>query len=66
MSEYVYVVTSLEMGWDCVCGVYQTNDGALRYIFEDDHEDQTEEQLQKRYDDSENDNLIIHSKRLKP
>lgn len=64
MSEYVYVVTSLEMGWDCVCGVYRTNEDALRYIFDDWGEEYTEEQLQERYDNSERDTLIIHDKRL--
>lgn len=23
--KYVWVVTSVEMGWDCVCGVYDAN-----------------------------------------
>lgn len=36
MTEYVYVVTSLEMGWDCVCGVYKTSESAYRSCFEHD------------------------------
>lgn len=29
MSEYVYIVTDSELGWDCVVGVYATYERAL-------------------------------------
>lgn len=64
MTEYVYVVTHLEMGWDCVCGVYKTNEGALRYIFpEPEHALMTEEELEDLYNE-DNQECIIHAKRL--
>lgn len=64
MSEYVYVVTNIEMGWDCVCGVYKTNEGALRHIFPDaEHAEMTEDELEDLYN-NENECCVIHCKRL--
>lgn len=35
--KYVYVVTSTEMGWDCVCGVYENVDDAYRSCYNPDN-----------------------------
>lgn len=65
MTDYVYVVTHLEMGWDCVCGVYKTNLGALRHVFCDpEHREMTEEELETLYEEDDNSCYIIHSNRL--
>lgn len=29
MDQYVYVVTDNELGWDCVVGVYRTEEAAI-------------------------------------
>lgn len=34
--KYVFVVTSVDMGWDCVCGVYENRTDAYRSCFERD------------------------------
>jgi len=31
----VYVVTNVEMGWDCVCGVFSSIKSLAQYFFED-------------------------------
>ena len=66
MAEYVHVVTGLELGWDCVCGVYKTYEGALRYILcEPSHEDLTEDQLGELFESHEGDyGYIIHDETL--
>lgn len=40
-----YVITNVEMGWDCVCGVYETIEGVVGCFEEFDNEyfDQIEE-----------------------
>ena len=64
MTQYVYVVTDIEMGWDCVCGVYKTYEGALRHIFPDpEHQEMTVGELEDLYNDA-NECCIIHEKRL--
>ncbi|QYW06667.1 hypothetical protein uav_136 [Pseudomonas phage UAVern] len=63
MTDYVYVLTHLEMGWDCVCGVYMSLDGALRSIFEDECEGKSTGELEDRYN-NEDTCYIIHKKRL--
>ena len=30
----IYVVTNVEMGWDCVCGVFSTLDKLIKYFME--------------------------------
>lgn len=65
MTQYVHVVTGLELGWDCVCGVYKTYEGALRYIFcEPEHAEMTEAQLTELYEDDSDCQYIIHDKKL--
>lgn len=66
MRQTVYVVTGLELGWDCVCGVYKTYEGALRYILcEPEHKDLTEEQLSELFESREGDySYIIHDETL--
>lgn len=61
MSDYVCIITMPELGWDSIVGAYKTQLGALRHVFEDSCEGQTEEELQARYDNSENDQYVIHS-----
>lgn len=34
MSEYVYVVTGTELGWDCVVGVWRENSENLERLEE--------------------------------
>lgn len=65
MTEYVYVVTHLEMGWDCVCGVYKTYEGALRHVFSDpSHTEMTEEELEDLYNSGNDECYVIHDKKL--
>lgn len=65
MTQYVYVITGLELGWDCVCGVYKTYEGALRYILCDpEHEELTEEQLTELYEADQDCEYIIHHQSL--
>lgn len=64
MKETVYVVTGLELGWDCVCGVYRTFESALRYIFQEpEHKTMTVEELEELYDEGDS-SYIIHDERL--
>lgn len=63
MTEYVHVLTHVEMGWDCVCGVFESLDGALRHVYEDDQEGMTTEELEARFDE-EHSCYVIHTKRL--
>lgn len=64
MTEYVYVVTGLELGWDCVCGVHRTYEGALRYIFQEpEHKEMTEAELEELYEECDS-GYIIHDERL--
>ncbi|ATW58252.1 hypothetical protein CNR37_00045 [Pseudomonas phage ventosus] len=64
MTKSVYVVTGLELGWDCVCGVHESFDGALRSIFEEDCEGKSTDELEDRYN-NEDTGYIIHEKRLR-
>lgn len=34
-EKLVYVLTSTELGWDCVIGVFKSEEGLLAYINED-------------------------------
>ncbi|UOL48454.1 hypothetical protein QGX12_gp031 [Pseudomonas phage Kremar] len=64
MKQTVYVVTGLELGWDCVCGVHRTFESALRYIFNDvEHKDMTVDELEELYDEGDS-SYIIHDERL--
>lgn len=36
----VFVITNPELGWDCVCGVYENRDDAEKYCAERDKVDQ--------------------------
>ena len=31
----IFVLTNVELGWDCVCGVFRTKDDILSYLNED-------------------------------
>jgi hypothetical protein len=63
MREYVYVVTSVEMGWDCVCGVYKTPESAYRSCFHDNEEGLTLEEMEARVEDGDT-SYVVHAKRL--
>lgn len=34
-NKLVYVLTGTELGWDCVIGVFKSEEGLLAYINED-------------------------------
>lgn len=34
-NKLVYVLTDTELGWDCVIGVFKSEEGLLAYINED-------------------------------
>ena len=61
MTEYVYVVTSTEMGWDCVCGVYTDYDKAVLSCFHDDDREFDEKASEVENGDT---SYVIHTKRL--
>lgn len=61
MGDYVYVVTHLEMGWDCVCGVYKDYQKAVLSCFWDD--DRSLEEKAVEIEDGDT-SYIIHTKRL--
>lgn len=61
MKKIVYVVTGLELGWDCVCGVYEQYESAIKSLFDD--EDISIEEMIEQYEDGRLD-YIIHEKYL--
>jgi hypothetical protein len=61
MSDYVYVLTSIEMGWDCVCGVYTNYDDAVRYCMHG--EDIPLAEMAEKIEDGDT-SYVIHTKRL--
>lgn len=61
MSEYVHVVTGLEMGWDCVCGVFTEYDDAVMSCFHDDTLSFAEKIEAVEGGDT---SYVIHTKRL--
>lgn len=61
MANYVYVVTSVEMGWDCICGVYKDYQKAVLSCFWDD--DRSFEEKAAAIEDGDT-SYIIHTKRL--
>lgn len=63
MTDYVYVVTHLEMGWDNVCGVYKTSEGAYRSCFHDNPDGFTLEEMTRQIEDGETE-YVVHHKRL--
>jgi hypothetical protein len=65
MNEYVYVVTNVEMGWDCVCGVYQSEESAYRHCFHDNDDGLTLEEIIEKVDDGDT-SYVISAQRLKP
>ncbi len=60
---YVYVVTSVEMGWDCVCGVYTDYKSAVLSCFFDEDLERPYEELMDEVEDGET-SYIIHQKQL--
>jgi hypothetical protein len=63
-SKYVQVVTHVEMGWDCVCGVFETYEGALRHIYsEPEHANMSFQELADMFEDDDT-CYIIHEKRM--
>jgi hypothetical protein len=62
--KYVYVVTSVEMGWDCVCGVYENLDDAYQSCFHDNPLNLSLEQMEEMVEDGDT-NYVVHTKKLK-
>ena len=48
-GKNIYVLTNVEMGWDCVCGVYLANseDEVIEYLG-DDYNEEVDVLTQKR------------------
>lgn len=65
MSEYVYVVTSTEMGWDCVCGVYESQESAYRRCFHSNEDGLSLEEMMEQVDDGDTP-YVITAQRLQP
>lgn len=63
MTKFVYVVTGLELGWDCVCGVYSDYERALVSIFYDNEDGLTVDEMEEQYDAGDT-GYIIHTKRM--
>ena len=64
-EQYVYVVTSTEMGWDCVCGVYDSEESAVRHCFHDNPDGLTLEEMDALVSDGET-SYVISCKKVKP
>lgn len=60
MSSYVYVVTSTEMGWDCVCGVYKDYQKAVESCYWGD--DLSFEEKEAEIDNGDTPYVIHHKK----
>lgn len=63
MTEYVYVITHLEMGWDNVCGVYRDYEKAVRSCFHDNPDNLSLDEMTEQVEDGEL-QYVIHTKRL--
>lgn len=61
-KQTVYVLTHLEMGWDCVCGAYKSYEGALRHIY-NDHQEKTFEELVDMWDDDDGESMYVITER---
>jgi hypothetical protein len=61
----VYVVTSTEMGWDCVCGVFLSEESAVRSCFHDNPDNLTLEDMAYMVDDGDT-SYVITYKVVKP
>jgi len=59
----VYVVTHVEMGWDCVCGVYTSEGAAIRSCFADNEGDLSYEQMESLVNDGDT-SYVVHYKTL--
>jgi hypothetical protein len=62
--KYVYVVTSVELGWDCVCGVYENVEDAYRSCFDGNPLNLSLEQMETMVEDGDT-NYVVHAKKLK-
>lgn len=51
--KYVYVVTSTEMGWDCVCGVYEKEEDAYSRCYPYNPHNLNHKQIKALVDDGE-------------
>jgi hypothetical protein len=61
MAQFVYVVTHLEMGWDCVCGVYTDYRKAVESCYWDDERAFEEKEREVENGDT---CYVIHHKKL--
>ena len=66
MSKTVYVVTSTDLGWDCVCGVYATYELAEKACKPSEEEYNEDPEWYDKHLNSEGmfDDYIIHVKKL--
>lgn len=66
MVDYVYVVTDVELGWDCVCGVYLTEEEAEDSCKPDQEEYEADKEWWDKRLNSQGmyDTRIIHTKKL--
>lgn len=58
----VYVVTNVEMGWDCVCGVYEKLDDAYRSCFSYNPLNLTLDQMEAMVEDGDT-SYVVHAKK---
>lgn len=63
MTKYVHVVTNLEMGWDNVCGVYESEESAYRSCFHDNPDNLSLDEMQALVEDGDT-QYVVHTKRL--
>lgn len=59
----VYVVTNVEMGWDCVCGVYTDKVDAIRRCFGDNEADLSYEEMESLINNCDT-SYVVHYKTL--
>lgn len=66
MSQYVYVVTDVELGWDCVCGVYLTEEEAIAECKPSPEEYEADKEWYDQHLDSDGmfNTRVIHCKKL--
>lgn len=65
MSKTVYVVTGLDLGWDCVCVVFEKYEDAVAYCMPEDYDENPDYYEDQLNDEGFLDNYIIHTNTLK-
>lgn len=49
VGEKVYIVTDVELGWNCICGVFGSFRSLVLYFFQDNLEEEVDEMLSVGY-----------------